>query len=96
MKQNTFDSKKCNPVDRMYVMVALRISVLILSLKDGFSNRSVFLKLGKVNLDAWENFQKGAHEDTSFIKKIVELDKKVGARFNVQNYTGKLYLENCA
>ena len=35
-------------------MVASRISVLILSLKDGFPNRNVFLKLGKLNLNIWE------------------------------------------
>ena len=34
-------------------MVAPRISVLIVSLKDGFPNRSVFVKLGKLNLDTW-------------------------------------------
>ena len=36
-------------------MVASRISVLILSLKDGFPNRSVFVKLGKLNLHIWES-----------------------------------------
>lgn len=32
-------------------MVGSRISVLILSLKDGFLDRSVFVKLGKIDLD---------------------------------------------
>ena len=36
-------------------MVASRIRVLILSLKDEFSNRSVFAKLGKFNIDTWES-----------------------------------------
>ena len=36
-------------------MVASRIRVLILSLKDEFSNRSVFAKLGKLNIDTWES-----------------------------------------
>ena len=35
-------------------MVASRISVLILSLKDGFPNRSVFAKLCKLKLNSWE------------------------------------------
>ena len=30
-------------------MIASRISVLILSLKDGFPNGSVFVKFGKIN-----------------------------------------------
>ena len=34
-------------------MVASRISVFILSLYDGFCQRSVFVKLGKVDLDTW-------------------------------------------
>lgn len=34
--------------DRMYSIVASKISVLISSLSDGFPNRSVFVKLGKV------------------------------------------------
>ena len=36
-------------------MVASRIRVLILSLKDEFSNRSVFAKLGKLNMHTWES-----------------------------------------
>ena len=35
-------------------MVASRISVKILSLKDGFPNTSVFAKLGKLELHIWE------------------------------------------
>ena len=35
-------------------MVASRISVLILSPKDGFLDKSVFSKLGKLKLDIWE------------------------------------------
>ena len=31
-------------------MVASRASVLILSLRDGFTNKSVFVKLGKLRL----------------------------------------------
>ena len=34
-------------------MVASKISVLISSLSDGFTNRSVFVKLGKVKCDTW-------------------------------------------
>ena len=34
-------------------MVASRISALILSLMDGFLNRSIFIKLGQVTLDTW-------------------------------------------
>lgn len=37
----------------MYSMVGSRINVLTLSLKDGFVNRNVFVKLGKLNLDIW-------------------------------------------
>ena len=37
-------------------MVAFRISVLILSLKDGFPNGSVVGKSGKVNLETWRSF----------------------------------------
>ena len=36
-------------------MVASTISVLILSLKDGFPNRRVFAKLGKLKLHIWES-----------------------------------------
>lgn len=32
-------------------MIVSRISLLILSLKDGFPKRSVFVEFGKVNLD---------------------------------------------
>ena len=39
--------------NRMYSVVASWIIVLILSLKDGFPNRNVFVKFGKVNLDIW-------------------------------------------
>ena len=36
-------------VDRICSMIASRIIVLILSLKDGFPNGSVFVKFGKIN-----------------------------------------------
>ena len=62
-------------------MIASRISVLILSLKDEFPNRIVFVKLDKVYLGI--NFVKVAHEGTSFVKKKGTLEKKVRVRFNV-------------
>ena len=37
-------------------MVAFKIRVLVLSLKDGFPNRSVVGKSGKVNLETWRSF----------------------------------------
>ena len=37
-------------------MVAFMIRVLVLSLKDGFPNRSVVDKSGKVNLETWRSF----------------------------------------
>ena len=40
-----------NFVDSVYSMVASRINVLVLSVKDGFANRSVFVELDKVNFD---------------------------------------------
>ena len=48
-------------------MVVSRISVLILSLKDECPNRSVFVKLSKVNLDTWESIFGDLSEGTSFI-----------------------------
>ena len=36
-------------------MLASKIIVLILLLKDEFPKRSVFVKLGKVNLDIWRS-----------------------------------------
>ena len=36
-------------------MVASRISLLILSLKDDFSKRRVFVGFDKLNLDIWES-----------------------------------------
>ena len=40
-------------VDRMFSMVAFRISMLIISLKDDFLKRSVFVRFDKLNLDTW-------------------------------------------
>ena len=40
-------------VDRMFSMVAFRISMLIISLKDDFLKRTVFVRFDKLNLDTW-------------------------------------------
>ena len=42
-------------VDRMFSMVAFRISMLIISLKDDFLKRSVFVRFDKFNLDTWRS-----------------------------------------
>ena len=42
--------------DRMESVVASRISILILSLKDDIPRRSVFVGLDKLNLDVWGSF----------------------------------------
>lgn len=64
----------------MYSMVGSRINLLTLSLKDGFVNRNVFVKLGKLNLDIWGSiFIQVVHEGASFVKKKWKLEKKVFA-----------------
>ena len=47
-------------------MIASRIGILILSLKDDFPKRSVFVRFDKLNLD---KFCSDSHESTYFVKK---------------------------
>ena len=60
-----------NFVDSVYSMVASRINVLVLSVKDGFANRSVFVKLDKVNFDI-----RGSILLSLFMKVHLSLRKK--------------------
>ena len=49
-----------------HYLIASRIGILILSLKDGFPKRSVFVRFDKLNLD---KFCSDSHESTYFVKK---------------------------
>ena len=60
-----------NFVDSVYSMVASRINVLVLSVKDGFANRSVFVELDKVNFDI-----RGSILLSLFMKVHLSLRKK--------------------
>ena len=60
----------------MYSVLASRIGVLILSVKDEFPRGNVFVKFTKVNLEIWDN------EAASFVKKKETLQKKVYGGFD--------------
>ena len=60
----------------MYSVLASRIGVLILSVKDEFPYGNVFVKFTKVNLEIWDN------EAASFVKKKETLQKKVNRGFD--------------
>ena len=69
--------------DRMYSIVASKISVLISSLSDGFPNRSVFVKLGKVKWDTWGSVMLKLMPRVHFkLRKKLHWRKKVSAKID--------------
>ena len=87
-----------NFVDSVYSMVASRINVLVLSVKDGFANRSVFVKLDKVNFDIWGSILLSLFMKIhlSLRKKDIREESECWIRRPYHNHReGLRNLENC-